>query len=264
MTQHNVLYISHGAGPMPVLGDPGHTEMVANLKHLAATLPRPKTIVLVSAHWEAPAPSITSGAHPPLFYDYYGFPQESYEFEYPAPGNAELERQLGEVLSGGGFSCTADAERGFDHGMFIPLMLMYPEADIPCVQLSLLQGLDPAAHLRMGACLARLDIPDLLIIGSGFSFHNMRAFFSEDTDETRSWNKAFDNWLTETCSSKDLDETERGKRLAGWESAPHARYCHPREEHLMPLHVCYGAAGRACRESYELTIIGKQASAFVW
>ncbi len=264
MTQHNVVYISHGAGPMPVLGDPGHAEMVANLQLLAKSLPRPGAIVLVSAHWEAESPTITSGARPPLLYDYYGFPQASYELEYPAPGHPELEQQLGDVLSGGGFSCTADAERGFDHGMFIPLMLMYPEADIPCVQLSLLQGLDPAVHVRMGACLAHLDIPDLLIIGSGFSFHNMRAFFTQDTDETRSWNRAFDNWLTENCAGKGLDEAERRKRLIDWESAPYARYCHPREEHQLPLHVCYGAAGRACREFYKLTIIGKQASAFVW
>lgn len=264
MTQHKVVYLSHGAGPMPVLGDPGHTEMVANLKHLAASLPRPAAIVLVSAHWEAAAPTITSGPRPPLLYDYYGFPQAAYELEYPAPGHPELERQLADALSNGGFSCTADAERGFDHGMFVPLLLMYPQADIPCVQLSLLQGLDPDAHIRLGRCLAGLDVSDLLIIGSGFSFHNMRAFFSPDTDETRAWNQAFDNWLSETCASTELDEAERSKRLVDWAAAPHARYCHPREEHLMPLHVCYGAAGRACNEYFELTIIGKQASAFVW
>lgn len=262
--KHSILYISHGAGPMPVLGDAGHQEMVANLKHLAAALPRPAAIVLVSAHWEAPQPTITSGPRPPLFYDYYGFPQAAYELEYPAPGHPGLEGQLNAALAKGGFACAADAERGFDHGLFVPLLLMYPEADIPCVQLSLLHGLDPEAHIRMGACLAGLDADNLLIIGSGFSFHNMRAFFTPDTDETRARNQAFDNWLAETCASPALDEDQRRGRLVDWEAAPHARYCHPREEHLLPLHVCYGAAGRACSEYFELTIIGKQASAFLW
>lgn len=261
---HRVLSLSHGAGPLPVLGDERHTEMVANLKHLATIMPRPSAVVLVSAHWEAEVPSITSGPNPPLLYDYYGFPQESYELEYPAPGHPGLEDDLERALARAGFDCARDAERGYDHGLFVPMMLMYPEADIPCVQLSLLSGLDPARHLALGEALRTLEGKNLLIVGSGFSFHNMRAFFQPETAETRAWNMAFDDWLVETCSSGALDENERRLRLERWEQAPHARYCHPREEHLLPLLVCYGAAGRACSQVFRPQIFGKQASTYLW
>ena len=258
------LYISHGAGPLPVLGDEGHAEMVANLRHLAASMPRPSAILTVSAHWEEPVPTVTDGDAPPLYYDYYDFPLEAYELEYPAPGHPDLGREVRDALGHAGFDCATDAERGFDHGLFIPLTLMYPEADIPCVQLSLLRGLDPERHVAMGEALAALGREGLLILGSGFSFHNMRAFFAPETDETRAQNEAFEDWLIQTCSDTDLDETERRRRLVQWEAAPHARYCHPREEHLLPLHVCYGAAGRACGSFHELRIIGKKASVYLW
>lgn len=258
------LYISHGAGPLPVLGDARHVEMVENLKHLAALIQKPKAIILVSAHWEAVQPTITSGDSPPLFFDYYGFPQEAYTLEYPAKGSSKLEAQLVDALDKGGFLCDQDTTRGFDHGMFIPLLLMYPEADVPCVQLSLLQGLDPAAHMHLGETLAKFHEQDVLVIGSGFSFHNMRAFFSPDTPQTREQNATFDSWLQETCSSKEMDETVRQERLKNWETAPHARYCHPREEHLLPLHVCYGVAGGPATKVFDLEIFGKKASAFLW
>jgi len=261
---HKILYLSHGAGPMPVLGDERHTEMVTNLKHLASIMPRPSAVLLVSAHWEAEIPTITSGPNPPLLYDYYGFPQESYELEYPAPGHPGLESDIVRALDHAGFDCARDAERGYDHGLFVPMMLMYPEADIPCVQLSLIKGLDPAQHLALGEALRALEQENLLIIGSGFSFHNMRAFFQPETAETRARNMAFDDWLVQTCSSTALDENERRFRLARWDNAPYARYCHPREEHLLPLHVCYGAAGRACSEFFRPQIFGKQASTYLW
>lgn len=258
-----VLYISHGAGPLPVLGDDGHAEMVANLQHLASIMDKPSAILLISAHWEAEEPTITSGPQPPLLYDYYDFPPQSYELKYPAPGHPELEDEIQQTLQMGGFPCHRDFSRGFDHGMFIPLMLMYPEADIPCVQLSLIKGLAPDAHVRLGRALASLNRPNLLVVGSGFSFHNMRAFFTPDTKQTRAQNEDFDAWLRETCSDT-VDESEREARLIDWENAPYARYCHPREEHLLPLHVCCGFAGRGCTESFEMTIIGKKASAFLW
>jgi aromatic ring-opening dioxygenase catalytic subunit (LigB family) len=262
--ERTVLYISHGAGPLPVLGDEGHTEMVDNLKLLACEIPRPSAILVVSAHWEESVPTVTTSALPELYYDYYGFPPESYELRYPAPGDPELARSVRDVLEGRGFDTRAEEERGLDHGVFIPLTIMYPEADIPCVQLSLIKGLDAAAHVAMGEALAGLDRDNLLIIGSGFSFHNMRAFFAQDTDETRGWNEAFEQWLIETCSAPSLEYAERKKRLIGWESAPNARYCHPREEHLLPLHVCCGATGRASAAHYRLTIVGKRASAYRW
>lgn len=262
--KRKILYISHGGGPLPVLGDEGHKEMVDNLRHLAATMPKPSAILLVSAHWEKTIPTVTIGPHPPLYYDYYGFPQESYELTYPAPGDDVLAENVRSVLEKSGLGCDFDAKRGFDHALFIPLMLMYPEADIPCVELSLIQGLAPKDHIALGEALAGVEHPNLLIIGSGFSFHNMEAFFSPDTPTTRPWNNAFNAWLVETCSDRTLPETERRKRLLEWETAPYARYCHPREEHLLPLHVCYGAAGCACSEAFEMTILHKTASTFRW
>ena len=148
--------------------------------------------------------------------------------------------------------------------LFVPLKIMYPEADIPCVQLSLVRGLDPAAHIDLGKALRSLGDQSLLLIGSGFSFHNMNAFFAPETDESRNMNHAFDRWLLETCSALDLSEEERKQRLINWESAPFARYCHPREEHLLPLHVCYGFAAAACSSSYELQILNKKSSMYLW
>jgi aromatic ring-opening dioxygenase catalytic subunit (LigB family) len=263
-TENTVLYISHGAGPLPALGDEGHTEMVANLKLLAREIDRPSAVLVVSAHWEETVPTVTTAARPELYYDYYGFPREAYELRYPAPGDPELARAVRGALEDRGFKTHADETRGLDHGVFIPMRIMYPEADIPCVQLSLIKGLDAEAHLALGEALAGLDRENLLIIGSGFSFHNMRAFFTPDTDETHAWNRAFQDWLVETCASPDMGREERRGRLAEWETAPHARYCHPREEHLLPLHVCCGLTGRASAAHYGMEIIGKAAEAFRW
>lgn len=148
--------------------------------------------------------------------------------------------------------------------MFIPLKLMYPAADIPCVQLSLVSSLDAATHLAIGRALQALDYNNLLVIGSGFSFHNMRAFFAPDTAEMRARNDAFEAWLEETCTDVELSEAERASRLVAWERAPHARFCHPREEHLLSLHVCYGLANRASETNVSATILGKKAGMFYW
>lgn len=262
--EHTVLYISHGAGPMPILGDERHKEMVDNLKLLKTRIKKPSAIIVVSAHWEEGVPSITANANPPLLYDYYGFPEEAYEIVYPAKGQASLARSIHDTLAAEGIESRLDNERGFDHGLFIPLKIMYPEADIPCVQVSLVKGLAPATHIALGEALAAVEHENLLILGSGFSFHNMKAFFAPETSETRHWNEAFEQWLIETCGDKELNEKTRADRLLNWESAPYARYCHPREEHLLPLHVCYGVAGRFCREYFELSIFGKKGSTYLW
>lgn len=258
------LFLSHGGGPLPLLGDTGHEEMVDCLRRIAATQPRPSAIVLVSAHWEAEIPTLTSGSHPSLIYDYYGFPEESYSIQYPCPGDPRLAERLHELLGQAGIASRLDAERGFDHGLFVPLKLMYPDADIPCVQLSLVDSLDPAEHLAMGKALRGLGNEGLLVIGSGFSFHNLRTFFAPDTRESAAMNAAFEQWLLETCASPEIDEAERERRLAHWADAPSARYCHPREEHLLPLHVCYGLAGSRCTEAFELRIMGKASSMYLW
>jgi len=259
-----VLYLSHGGGPLPLLGDPGHLEMVQGLQHIVTRIPRPSAILLISAHWEAPIATLTAGPQPELIYDYYGFPEESYAIQYPCPGEPALAGQVHAALHDAGLAVGLDAKRGFDHGLFVPLKIMYPRADIPCVQLSLLQGLRPADHLRLGRALTNLEYENLLIIGSGFSFHNLRAFFVPATAETRKMNMAFDEWLVETCSSTELDEVAREERLLRWEQAPHARFCHPREEHLLPLHVCYGVAQRVCTEYFRMSIMNRQASMFLW
>lgn len=256
--------MSHGGGPLPLLGDEGHREMVETLKRIAGQIEKPSAILLISAHWEEKIPAITSGANPSLIYDYYGFPEESYGIEYPCPGEPLLADQVHSLLVRAGIKANTDGQRGFDHGLFVPLKIMYPEADIPCIQLSLIQGLSPTRHIKMGRALAGIDHDNLLIIGSGFSFHNLKAFFAPDTEETRAMNQAFDQWLIHTCSDTDLDEEERTQRLENWQEAPFAGYCHPREEHLMPLHVCYGAAQRACSRYFALKIMKKQASLYLW
>lgn len=262
--QRRALFLSHGGGPLPILGDKTHEQMVRCLKEIATTIKKPSAIIMVSAHWEESRPTITSGAKPGLIYDYYGFPPESYGIEYPCPGEPFLAGQIASRFAEAGFEARLVEERGFDHGLFVPLKIMYPDADIPCVQLSLLKSLDPAEHVKMGQVLQSLADESLLVIGSGFSFHNMNAFFAPDTEETRSMNESFETWLLETCRSRDLGEEERMHRLVQWESAPFARYCHPREEHLLPLHVCYGFAATACTASFELHILNKKASMYLW
>ena len=141
---------------------------------------------------------------------------------------------------------------------------MYPQADIPCVQLSLVNDLNAGTHLEIGQALQALDYDNLLIIGSGFSFHNMRAFFTSDTPEIQTRNHAFDDWLAETCCDANLEEAQRVERLLHWDQAPHARFCHPREEHLLPLHVCYGLAERPSDKHISAIILGKKSSMFCW
>lgn len=141
---------------------------------------------------------------------------------------------------------------------------MYPQADIPCVQLSLLNSLDPLAHIQMGEALKALSKDNLLMIGSGFSFHNLKAFFSPNTAEAAHNNQAFEAWLLETCRSQTLTEAQRVQRLLAWKDAPGATFCHPREEHLLPLHVCYGLAGGPCTMAFELDIMGKRSSMYGW
>jgi len=262
--QRRILYLSHGGGPLPLLGDEAHAEMVSCLKALAGSIGAPQAIIVISAHWEADEATITFGANPPLIYDYYGFPKESYEIRYPCPGAPELARKIAGATSAAGISTRLDPERGFDHGVFVPLKIMYPQADIPCVQVSLLGSLDAAEHLQLGAALREIDADSVLVIGSGFSFHNMHAFFGPQSTGSRAMNESFESWLLETLSDTGIDERERTRRLANWELAPYARYCHPREEHLLPLHVCYGLAGTACPQPLELTIFHKKASMYLW
>lgn len=249
---------------MPLLGDSDHEEMVVCLESISAALKKPSAIIVVSAHWEESLPTITSGKHPSLIYDYHGFPEESYSIQYHCPGEPSLADEVFDALEQAGITAALDDHRGLDHGLFVPLKIMYPAADIPCVQLSLVDSLDPAEHIRIGRALRNLRRDNLLVVGSGFSFHNMRAFYAPETDETKAMNEAFEDWLIATCSSSDFDDEERTRRLINWETAPAARFCHPREEHLLPIHVCYGLGGTRCSEYYELRILKKKSSMYLW
>lgn len=264
MSDYSVVYLSHGGGPLPLLNDPGHLEMVQTLTPLAEKLIQPSAILVISAHWEEDRPTVTAAPAPPLLYDYYGFPEESYSIKYPAPGSPQLAEQLYQHLKAEGFQPEKDSERGLDHGVFIPLKIIYPAANIPCIQLSLVKGLQPDVHIELGRVLRKLEWENLLVVGSGFSFHNMRAFFQPPTPESLAANTSFADWLTETCTGTDLTEQERKQRLIDWENAPGARYCHPREEHLLPLHVCYGMANGPAKHEITLEILGKRANMFMW
>lgn len=259
----NVLYIPHGGGPLPLLGDKSHQELIDFLKNITPSLGKPSTILVISAHWEEASATITSGETPALIYDYGGFPDEAYKIKYPAPGNPQLAEKLFNLLQNNGVEAKLDNKRGFDHGLFIPMKIMFPDASIPCVQLSLLNSLDPKEHIRIGKALAELRNENLLIIGSGLSFHNMRAFF-ESKGVVDDKNEEFERWLINTCTNNNISENDREQRLEQWSEAPFARYCHPREEHLLPLHVCYGICSSTARLVFDGKVIGKKACAFLW
>jgi len=242
-TRMPTLFIPHGGGPcffMDWQPRDAWDKMAAYLRGIAAGLPQtPKAIVMVSAHWLETDVTVTSGAQPDLIYDYYGFPPHTYELRYPAPGEPALASRLVALLQQAGIRAHENASRGFDHGMFIPMLLMFPQAQIPVVQLSLQTSLDPAAHLAVGRALTALRDEGVLIVGSGMSFHNMRGYgdprFGPISD-------AFDAWLTQAVQA---EPGARAQALSDWESAPGARLCHPprAEEHLLPLMVVAGAAG---------------------
>ncbi|MBU6430550.1 MAG: dioxygenase [Cyanobacteria bacterium REEB65] len=238
-----VVFLPHGGGPWPFVelgfGDKESNAALADYLRSIRSLPKipPKALLVISAHWEEVVPTVQLAERPPMFYDYYGFPPESYTLDWPAPGSPALARRVRDLLEGAGFATAGDDGRGYDHGTFIPLMLTYPEAEIPTIQLSLKAGLDPVEHLAMGRALAPLRDEGVFILGSGMTFHDLRAFFRGNG---RATSERFDEWLRETGT---MPAPERDARLADWERAPAARAAHPREEHLLPLMVVCGAAG---------------------
>jgi len=261
--QTSIVYFSHSGGPLPLLGDPGHQAMISFMRQLPEQLPKPDAILVISAHWEEPVPTLLGAANPPMFYDYFGFPDAAYEINYPAPGHPALADRIAKTLENAGIKSSINKKRGFDHGLFIPLSMMYPQADIPALQLSLRQRLSPDFHISLGKALRDLREEKLLVIGSGFSFHNMSSFFHHDPDMVNPRNNAFQDWLIETITA-DVDQAERESRLAAWERAPHARFCHPREEHLLPLHVCAGLANKKGQVIFDDLIMGVRSVAFAW
>lgn len=235
------LFLSHGGGPWPFVD--GMREMFAKtaqeFKELPGRLPaRPEAVLVITGHWEAAQFSVSTSAHPPMDYDYYGFPEHTYSLQYPAPGSPALAARVTELLAAGGIACQQDPKRGFDHGTFVPLGLMYPQADMPIVLLSMKSGYDAAEHIRVGAMLSALRDEGVLIVGSGLTYHNMRGFGNPASTPVAS---AFEHFLNDAVTQTDA--TVRNQMLVDWQGAPHARLAHPREDHLIPLMVVAGAAG---------------------
>lgn len=273
MTRAAAISLSHGGGPMPVLGDPGHKDIVRSLKERVPKILRlgtseaPKAIVLVTAHWSTRNPTISSGAKHSLYYDYGGFPSEAYKLKYNAPGSPEVAKQVSEAIKAEGLKPEMDDSRGWDHGVFVPMMIINPEANIPIVQVSVLSSESPSDHLAMGRALSKLRDQNVAIIGSGFaSFHNLRLMFSglvyESSFHTRydAWNKA----VTSTIAKDDLES--RGKGLQDWREWPGAFEMHPRggAEHFLPLVVVAGAGGDAKAEYYSDEFMGMKVWSYYW
>ena len=257
------FFINHGGGPCFFL-DPGPmrnawAELEDYLRGFAETLEeQPRAILVISGHWEEARPTVNAATAPPLLFDYGGFPEHTYRLTWPAPGDPELAAWVRDLLGFAGIKSGADATRGWDHGMFVPLKVMFPEATIPTVQLSLKRGLDPEAHLTIGHALAPLRREGVLIVGSGQSYHNMLGFMGgsgrADPDA-----EAFDAWLREAMA----DGNTRDRLLMAWEQAPGARQAQPREDHLLPLMVAAGAAsGEPGRTAFQGHALGKPISGF--
>ncbi len=237
------LFVPHGGGPCFFLNpgaapDPMWRPMAAYLGGLVASLPeRPRAILMVSGHWEAPVATVHAGEHPGLLFDYYGFPEHTYRLRWDAPGSPEVARRTAALLAAAGFATAEETARGWDHGVFVPMMVAVPGANIPLVQLSLIDSLDPADHVALGRALAPLRDEGVLIVGSGMSFHNLRARGSQVTPVAAQWDAAL------TAAVTDPDPAARARRVIDWERLPHARFAHPEAEHLLPLMVALGAGG---------------------
>jgi aromatic ring-opening dioxygenase catalytic subunit (LigB family) len=210
------------------------------LESVASSLPaQPKALLVISGHWEEPAFTVSTAEKPELIFDYSGFPAHTYQLTWPAPGNPALAARAADLLREAGLPAATDPTRGYDHGVFIPLKVAFPHAQIPVVTLSLNHSLDPAQHIAAGRALGTLRDEGILIIASGMSFHNLHAYMRPETPERA---RAFDTWLT---SAVESPATERDSLLSNWREASFAAYSHPREEHLIPLMVAAGAGGEA-------------------
>ncbi|CAN5371786.1 class III extradiol ring-cleavage dioxygenase [soil metagenome] len=253
------VFIPHGGGPCFFMPDPSHvwTGMETFLKHLVDQLPeRPRAIIVVSGHWETSGFSFTGAEHPSLIYDYYGFPADTYTLRYDVPGDPSLARRAAQMLKDAGLTATVDPTRGIDHGVFVPLKVAFPGADIPLIEMSVDKDLDPALHLAAGRALAPLRDEGVLIIGSGMSFHNMRGY---GDPRSTAPSQAFDNWLTEAVAEPGA---QRAEALAGWSTAPSGRFSHPQEEHLLPLMVAAGASEAVGERIYNELVLKTAISAY--
>ena len=240
MPEFPTYFVSHGGGPWPYMKDQ-FGQMFDRLETSLQDIPRqlgatPKAVLVVSGHWEEEDFTVSASPNPPMIYDYSGFPAHTYEVKYSAPGSPELASRVQSLIQDAGYSAHLDPKRGFDHGTFTVMYPIYPQAQIPVVQLSLKQSYDPKLHLEVGQALAPLRKEGVLIIGSGLSYHNLRNFGPNAAEVSRQ----FDDWLQQTLVQSE--PTQRVEQLIHWAKAPAARLAHPQEDHLLPLMVAVGAA----------------------
>lgn len=252
------LFVSHGAPTLAI--ERGRTpDFLRELSHM---LPRPRAILCISAHWETDTPLLTGNTSPPTIHDFTGFPQELYALQYPAPGDPALALRAQTLLDAAGLPATLHPQRGLDHGAWVPLMLAYPQADIPVIQLSVQPQRDPAHHFVVGRALRPLRNEGVLILGTGGATHNLREFRGQAINTAPPEHVlAFDAWLTAAITRGDVAEL-----LDYPTHAPHALRNHPTPEHFLPLLVALGAAnspaGRALHENFNYGILSM--AAYQW
>ena len=237
----SVAFVSHGAPSLALdTSDPTHAFLRGFGATLAAAAGKPRGIVCISAHWDTATPAVTAGEAPATIHDFQGFPEPLYAVRYPAPGAPALALRVREMLASAGHDTHLDLRRGLDHGAWVPLMLMFPAADVPVVQLSVQSRRDGAYHLALGHALAPLRAEGVLILASGGATHPLSEAFRADPHlPPTEWALAFDEWLRDCVVRGDRDT------LAAWQHAPHALRNHPTPEHFVPLLVAAGAAGAA-------------------
>jgi len=229
-----VLFLSHGS-PMTALGG---DELSRTWAHLAERLARPAAILMVSAHWNTRSPLLTGSAQPETIHDFGGFPAELYQLRYPAPGAPELAQQIMEQLGKKGIAAGLDASRGLDHGAWVPLRILFPNADVPVIQLSVQPELGARHHYALGAALAALADENILVIASGHLTHNLRDYMRPPAGERpAAATRDFREWVHTQLMSNNSEG------LLDWEQAPGALYAHPSPEHFLPIFVALGAAG---------------------
>ena len=235
------IFVSHGAPTLPFDDVPARDF----LRGLGQRLGKPRAIVAVSAHWDTPAPMANAVAVNGTIHDFGGFPQALYDLRYPAPGDALLAREVSALVGGG-----IDTMRGLDHGAWVPLMLMYPQADVPVVQLSVQSHLGAAHHIALGSKLAKLRADNVLVLGSGGFVHNLRRIAPPGSPEA-DWSRAFCDWIHERLMAGDE------AALADYRAqAPHAAMAQPSEEHFVPLHVAFGAGGEKAARLHSSATFG--------
>lgn len=255
------FFIPHGGGPCfsmdppPPFARSTWDGLAAYLRGISHSFPRPpRAVLVISAHWEETEVTVNAASRHKLFYDYFGFPPHTYQLEYPAVGDPALAYEVHTALNAAGTTARSLTDRGLDHGVFVPFMLVYPSADVPIVQLSLKEGMDAAGYIALGGTLRPLREQGVLIIGSGMSYHNIEAMISRTAD---AGSRQFDAWLRRAV----LDTANRESLLANWKSAPAALEAHPSDDHLMPLMVVAGSAiGASATIDFSQEIAGKAVS----